>query len=293
MNVIHEFAPAKLNLYLHITGRRPDGYHNLDSLVAFAGVGDDVRLEPSDKLRLVVEGPQAAALANEPAENNLIIKASKTLAELTGQTPNVKFTLIKNLPVASGIGGGSSDAAAALRALTRYWGLDLSDPRLVAAAAKHGQDVPACLKIENNYLTADGTTTAPALPYADIVMVNPNKALPTPDVYKIFRDGNYPFSPLAQLAAPPKDLASLITELKTRGNDLYSPATYLMPEIASIVDMIAATSGCLLSRMSGSGATCFGLYKDKASAAQAVSAIRSQNPTWWVAQTFVPYRSAT
>jgi 4-diphosphocytidyl-2-C-methyl-D-erythritol kinase len=143
---IVEAAPAKLNLYLHITGRRADGYHDLDSLVAFAGVGDEIRVERADEFKFVLEGPLATTLKNEPAESNLAVRAAFSLAELVERKPDVKLTLGKNLPVASGIGGGSSDAAAALRALARLWQLSASDPRILEAAQKHGQDVPVCLK---------------------------------------------------------------------------------------------------------------------------------------------------
>ena len=140
------FAPAKLNLYLHITGRRADGYHDLDSLVAFAGVGDEIVLEDAPRFDFIIEGPQAAHLKGESSDDNLVVKAVKSLAALVDKPLNVKMTLIKNLPVASGIGGGSSDAAAALRALAQHWKIPPSDPRLFEAAAQHGQDVPVCLQ---------------------------------------------------------------------------------------------------------------------------------------------------
>ena len=277
------FAPAKLNLYLHITGRRADGYHDLDSLVAFAGIGDEIRLEPSPEFQFVLEGPQAALLRHEPVDGNLVVKAAQSLARLCGKPLDVKLTLVKNLPVASGIGGGSSDAAAALRALAQHWGLAPDDPRLFTAAAEHGQDVPVCLKIENNYITAEGTIPAPALPRVGVVLVNPNKALPTPAVYKEFRTGGYGFSPLARLAVIPRDAAALIVALKARGNDLYAPALRLMPEIGAIIKALEQTDGCLLARMSGSGATCFGFFVDEHEAQHAAIILRSQYPGWWIA----------
>jgi len=280
--MIHEFAPAKLNLYLHITGRRADGYHNLDSLVAFATVGDEVRLEPADSFQLIIEGPYSSTLQSDNPANNLVSKAAQSLAELTDHPLNIKLTLIKNLPIASGIGGGSSDAAAALRALARHWNIPLDDPRLFAAAAKHGQDVPACLVIANNYLTATGTEPAPTLPKASIILVNPNKALPTPDVYKVFKDSGHPFSPGAQLTSPPSTLPHLIAELKNRTNDLYDPACYLMPEIKSIIAALETTTNCLLARMSGSGATCFALYPTAQAAQTAATALKSTHPHWWI-----------
>lgn len=289
--MIYEFAPAKLNLYLHITGRRADGYHDLDSLVAFAGVGDEVRLEPAETFSVIIEGPQAAALKTEDASHNLVVKAAHSLATLVSKPLNVTLALVKNLPVASGIGGGSSDAAAALRALAKHWGIDVADPRLAQAAAQHGQDVPACLKIESNYLTATGTAPGPLLPYADIVMVNPNKALATPSVYQTYRDGAQDFSPHAVLTEAPKDLETLVMLLKERRNDLEESAAQLMPEIPVIIGDLSNNEGCLFARMSGSGATCFGIFADRNTARNTAAALLKKNPNWWVVQSYIPCRS--
>jgi len=289
--MIYEFAPAKLNLYLHITGRRDAGYHELDSLATFAGVGDDIRLEPSEKFRFIVEGPQAAALRSEPTDNNLVVKAAHSLAELTGKKLNVVITLVKKLPVAAGIGGGSSDAAAGLRALAKHWGISPNDPCLLEAASRHGQDVPVCLRTESAYMTSSGTIPAPVLPYTDIVLVNPNKTLPTVDVYQTYKNGTAHFSPQAQLEGPPKDLATLTAALKMRHNDLFEPACHLMPEIFAVKEVLDHSGGCLLARMSGSGATCFGLYTDRNAARNAASDIMEIRPNWWVVQSYIPYRS--
>lgn len=285
------FAPAKINLYLHITGRRADGYHDLDSLVAFTGIGDEIRLEPADAFSFHIEGPQAASLAEEDAESNLVVRAARALAALTGHALALKLTLVKNLPVASGIGGGSSDAAAAIRALAQHWGLAMDDPRLAQIAAALGQDVLVCFKIENNYMTATGTEPAPDLPTLGVVLVNPNKPVPTPAVYKIFREGGYAFSPQAQLERTPQTGAELIDALKARHNDLYAPALKLLPEIGAVIDAIAATPDCLLSRMSGSGATCFGLYADGAAAERAAAQIRENHPNWWCAASVLPFKT--
>ena len=284
------FAPAKINLYLHVTGRRADGYHNLDSLVAFTGVGDLVRLESADVFSFHVEGPLAAVLSNEDPENNLVVRAARALADLTGQLLNVRLTLVKNLPVASGIGGGSSDAAAALRALAQHWGLHPDDPRVQQAAAAQGQDVPVCLKIENNYMTAGGTESACALPQMGVVLANPNKPVPTPAVYKTFREGGYAFTPAAQLDKAPANAAEFIAALRARTNDLYAPALLLLPEIGPVIDTLAATPNCLLSRMSGSGATCFGLYPDEAAAQLAAAQLKQSHPHWWIAASTLPLK---
>jgi len=282
MTFINEFAPAKLNLYLHITGRRDDGFHDLDSLIAFATVGDEVRVQAADHFSFKIEGPQASALDHEDPDTNLAVKAARSLAELTGHELNIALRLVKRLPVASGIGGGSSDAAAVLRALARHWGLSVSDARVAEAASRHGQDVPVCLKVENNYMTAAGVIAAPHLPCADIVLVNPGKGLPTPEVYKEYRKGADGFSPLSRLQEAPRDVGQLASVLLQRGNDLYAPACRLMPEIGRIVAALKETQKCLLGRMSGSGATCFGLYADAASAADAAAQIRVKHPSWWV-----------
>src|SRR5262249_30611140 len=153
-----------------------------------------------------------------------------------------------------------------------------------------GQDVPACLKIENNYLTKNGTAPAPDLPHTNILLINPNKGLPTPAVYKEFRDKGDPFSPETRLRETPRDVPALITALKERRNDLYEPARRLMPEIKTIIDALEKSEGCLLARMSGSGATCFGLYADRGAARKAASDILAAHPSWWVAQSHIPYR---
>jgi 4-diphosphocytidyl-2-C-methyl-D-erythritol kinase len=282
MNEIIEFAPAKLNLYLHITARRPDGYHDLDSLAAFASIGDWVCLRPASSLSLDVDGPFASALAHEDPSQNLIVKAVQSFASFVGRALDVKFLLTKNLPVASGIGGGSSDAAAALRALAKYWGIEADDERVIKAAALYGQDVPLCLKIENSYLTAEGSVPAPRLPPVDVVLINPNIPLPTPDVYRAYRKLDGAFSPLSRLSSTPNSALVLAAALKARNNDLYKPACALVPEIADVINALADTKGCLLARMSGSGATCFALYASSGEANEASRVLRDRHPTWWI-----------
>ncbi|MFA5041410.1 MAG: 4-(cytidine 5'-diphospho)-2-C-methyl-D-erythritol kinase, partial [Bdellovibrionales bacterium] len=161
MTIIREFAPAKLNLYLNITGRQANGYHDLDSIVGFSSIGDEVALRAGKGFQFEITGPMAAALENEPKETNLAVKAAMSLAELTGNKLDVTMVLVKNLPVASGIGGGSADAAASLRALAKFWGMDPNDPRIMQAAVKHGQDVGVCMRTENCYMTATGVIPAP------------------------------------------------------------------------------------------------------------------------------------
>lgn len=286
--MLHEFAPAKINLYLHITGRRADGYHNLDSLTAFAGIGDEIKLEPAEAFSFALEGPQARALAQEAVADNLVVRAAQSLAELTGRPLKVKITLVKNLPVASGIGGGSSDAAAALRALAHHWGLDAEDPRIREAAARHGQDVPVCLTAENCTITAEGVEPAGPLPLCHIVLVNPGQGLPTAGVYKAYKETSLSFSREARLEKAPATPQELAAMLKTRRNDLTKHAIRLLPEIATILKEIEASPGCLLARMSGSGATCFGLYADRSAARRAAAEILAKSPNWWVTASYMP-----
>jgi 4-diphosphocytidyl-2-C-methyl-D-erythritol kinase len=288
--MLREFAPAKINLYLHITGRKPDGYHILDSLAVFAGVGDELMLEPAPRFDFLVEGPQAALLKKEPDDKNLVVRAAKMLAEKTGKPLDMRLTLIKNLPVASGIGGGSSDAAAALRVLAAHWGLVPDDPALASVAAFCGQDVLVCLRPESSYMTVDGTDPASELPYADIVLVNPGKALSTADVYKTFKDDSGIFSSMARLEKPPTDAAQLAEMLKARHNDLSKPALRLLPVIGEVIDALENSGRCMLARMSGSGATCFGLYPDRDSSRRTAASILEAHPGWWVIQSHIPRR---
>jgi 4-diphosphocytidyl-2-C-methyl-D-erythritol kinase len=271
-----------LNLYLHVTGRRADGYHDLDSIVGFASLGDEVALRPAKGFHFEITGAMAAALGKDKLEDNLVVKAAQSLAELTENRLDVHLVLVKNLPVASGIGGGSSDAAATLRVLARHWGLAADDPRIIEAAARHGQDVPVCVKVANTYMTATGVIDAPKLPKVDVVLVNPGKGLATPAVYKEFREGGYRFSSLSRLEAKPETAQDLLAALTVRGNDLYAPACKLMPEISEIMTVLEASDECLLARMSGSGATCFGIYGDEVSAKSVAAQIRAVRPRWWV-----------
>lgn len=282
--VMQSSAPAKINLYLHITGKRPDGYHLLDSLVAFTAAGDELILEPASNFEFHITGPMAGRLADEPIESNLVVRAARQLAAFAGQPLDVKLTLVKKLPVASGIGGGSSDAAAALRLLAAHFGIAADHPRVVAIAADLGSDIPCCLELANCYLKDTGTIMdpAPPLPLTHIVLVNPNQALPTPAVYKA-RQGDFtPAQPLEQI---PQDAAALAAMLATRRNDLTDAACQIMPAVRTVLDAIAATEDCLLARMSGSGATCFGLYPNRLAARQAAEIMLRDHPDWWVVPT--------
>jgi 4-diphosphocytidyl-2-C-methyl-D-erythritol kinase len=263
-----EPAPAKINLHLHVLGRRPDGYHLLDSLVAFAGAGlpggaDRLRWQPGGPLALRVEGPEAAGLADEP--DNLVLRAARLLAAEAGLVPHGLLVLEKCLPVASGIGGGSADAAAALRLLNRVWGTGLDQARLAGLAARLGADVPVCLAGRAARMGGIGEvlTPAPALPPAGLLLANPRIPLATPAVFRARRGE---VSEVAALPAAWPEAAAMARDLAACRNDLEPAAIALCPPVATLLEAIRALPGCLLARMSGSGASCFGLFATPAAA---------------------------
>lgn len=279
-------APAKINLTLHVLGRRADGYHALESLVAFAGTGDDLRLEPGPKLSLHVQGPTAPLAGSDV--DNLVLKAARLLAERISNLKAGAFHLTKRLPVAAGIGGGSSDAAAALRLLARLNELRLSDPAVLEAARLTGADVPVCLEPKARMMRGVGEELGPALPLPRLfsVLVNPRVPVETPAVFKALGlqhgqmlDGN----PHPELRT--EGLLNVFESLKSARNDLEAPALKLQPVIGEVIGLMNATAGCRLARMSGSGATVFGLYDDCKAAAAAAKAIQRAQPGWWVKAT--------
>jgi 4-diphosphocytidyl-2-C-methyl-D-erythritol kinase len=284
-----EAALAKVNLYLRVVGRRADGYHLLDMLIAFASVGDTVAASPADGLSLEVDGPFAPTLQDEPAEN-LVLRAARILAEVLGRRPDVALRLTKRLPVASGIGGGSSDAAATLRLLGRLW--SAPDALLMDLALRLTADGPVCLRAVPARVGGIGEILQPVppLPPLAIVLVNPRQPLSTPAVFKARRG---PFSPPAEPYPRWDSTADLVSWLRPLGNDLAEPATGMVPAIAGILDALARTPDCLLARLSGSGATCFGLYATPAQAVAAAGLIRQRTPDWWIETgTVAPARSA-
>jgi 4-diphosphocytidyl-2-C-methyl-D-erythritol kinase len=270
--MLTEAAPAKVNLYLHVTGKRSDGYHELDSLVVFAGAADELRAEPAEALSLTLRGPFGAALGAEA--DNLVLRAARALGAAAGRGSLVRLTLEKNLPVASGIGGGSADAAACLRLLGRLW--NVTPPPELALSL--GADVPVCLAGVAARMSGVGErlTPAPRLPACGMVLVNPGVALGTADVFRA-RDGS--FSAPAALPDAWSDARSMADDLARLGNDLEPPAIELCPVIGAVLATLRALPGCLLARMSGSGATCFGLFADSAEATHAAPALR--RPGWW------------
>ncbi len=270
-----EPAPAKVNLCLHVLGRRDDGYHLLDSLAVFGPACDELRLEGEGALALRLEGPFAPGLMAEA--DNLVLRAARALAGAAGITPWGALVLRKNLPVASGIGGGSADAAAALRLLNRAWGLGFSADRLRAIALPLGADIPVCVESRAARMGGVGEVmaAAPALPPVALLLVNPGAALATPAVFRARSGG---FSRPAMLPAAWSDAAGMAMDLARCGNDLQAAAIGLCPAIAEVLAAIAARPGCLLARMSGSGATCFGIF---ASTVAAEAAARMMPGQWW------------
>ena len=281
---VRAFAPAKINLYLHVVGRRADGYHLLDSLIAFADIGDTITATPADALMLSVDGPEAAGLGDD----NLVLRAARLLKERGGIDAGAALHLDKRLPVAGGIGGGSSDAAAALRALSHLWGRPLDDGALLALALDLGADVPACVGGRPVWVGGIGEQLEPAafLPAAGIVLANPRRPLPTADV---FRRRAGPFSSPARFEPVPGDAAGLAAALASRRNDLTETAVALLPEIGAVLDRLAELPGALLARMSGSGATCFALFDDQNAAEMAQVALSHTHPDCWVRATRIGF----
>ncbi len=271
--MIREAAPAKVNLFLQVAGRRPDGYHLLDSLVVFAAIGDLVSVTEAPVFTLAMDGPEAGSLAAE--RDNLVLRAARAIAKAGGVETAAALHLQKHLPVASGIGGGSADAAATLRALTRLWRLDAAMAQGVAPAL--GADVPACLVSGPLRMTGIGEviTPAPALPEFGLVLANPRVPVATPAV---FRGLAGRFSGPAVLPFGWADAASMAADLARLSNDLEAPAIETCPAIAPVLAALGTLPGALLARMSGSGATCFAILPDAASAARAPALLP---PAWW------------
>jgi 4-diphosphocytidyl-2-C-methyl-D-erythritol kinase len=289
-------APAKINLTLTIHGRRDDGYHDLTSLVAFAGVGDELSLVPAARESLAIRGPFARGLASDPG--NLVLKAAAQLRLLVPTLRSGAFTLTKRLPVASGIGGGSADAAAALRLLARLNGLPATDPRLIAAACATGADVPVCLASRARAMSGVGGDLHPPvkLPALFAVLVNPGIGVMTAEVFgalglqpgERLRHG-VPEAPVGSwLDDGPADAAAFRSiVVSPHPNDLEAAACRLEPRIAEVLEALRTAPDCRLARMSGSGATCFGLFDDCHASAAAARMISRANPGWWVKPTLL------
>jgi 4-diphosphocytidyl-2-C-methyl-D-erythritol kinase len=276
-------APAKVNLTLRVLGRRPDGYHDLESLVVFADFGDRLSFVPGGELSLTVRGRNAAR-AGEGVDN-LVLKAANALVAREPSVGLGAFDLDKTLPVAAGIGGGSADAAAALRLLAKANRLAADHPALFSAARATGADVPVCLDPRPRIMRGIGEVlSAPfSLPALPAVLVNPGVALTTKAVFACWTaPAVAPAALDAKAAAKLKDRDALLRLLATQANDLEAPAIALAPVIADVLAALRALAGCSLARMSGSGATCFALFASTAAAQEAARVLQLKYPQWWV-----------
>jgi 4-diphosphocytidyl-2-C-methyl-D-erythritol kinase len=277
-------APAKVNLFLHVGDKRSDGYHVLESLIVFAETSDRLEFTPGSDLTLKITGPFGKALARD--KDNLVLKAARALKEkYPDENLGAHIALEKNLPLASGIGGGSADAAATLRALNGLWRFDLSEGELLDIAAEIGSDVPACLLSSPCWMEGRGerVTKLAAMPPFELVLVNPGVAVPTGPVFNALnaRSG-------VGAIAPPPPLASvwdLVAYLADAGNDLEGPAGRFAPVIEDVLAALGHEPACVLAQMSGSGATCFGLFDGPVYAAGAAERIALEHPHWWVRST--------
>jgi len=265
-NSVRVFAPAKINLFLHVGDKRADGFHPLESLAVFVDAGDTLTLERADELSLTIEGPFAEGLPVDT--DNLVLKAASAL------NARGRIVLTKNLPVASGIGGGSADAAAALRGLNELYNLNRTD--LFEIAATLGSDVPVCVASKAAWMKGRGEILAQAtVPPLSLVLVNPRLGVSTGEVFRTLGDR----SGIGMLPRWTDDLLPFL--LKTT-NDLETPARAIQPAIGDVLNALGKLPDVLLARMSGSGATCFGIFEDEASAANAARLLSVEHPGWWV-----------
>jgi 4-diphosphocytidyl-2-C-methyl-D-erythritol kinase len=265
---MEELARAKVNLALHVRGREPDGYHRIETLFAFLEEGDRLRVEEGEGLSLSLEGPFAAQLGL--GEDNLVLRAAAALRRRFGIKRGARLTLEKNLPVASGIGGGSADAAAALRLLDRWWGIGAGEAALIGIARTIGADVPACLLSRTVLGTGRGDVLAeadrPELRGTPILLVNPGVAVSTAEVFRLWHG---------------EDGGPLPVDLKEAQNDLEPLALRLAPAIGEVLESLRRAEGTVLARMSGSGATCFALFGSESHRDAAAEAFATSRPAWW------------
>lgn len=276
---VRVFAPAKINLFLHVGERRGDGYHALQSLVVFADIGDELRLRHARGLALSVEGPFASSLAGQG--DNLVLSAARVVAEEARMPAAADIVLTKNLPVASGIGGGSADAAAAMRGLVRLWRIFPDEPRLLARAATIGSDVPVCVASAPAWMEGRGDiiVSAGVLPRLPLVLVNPGVPVSTADVFRALKSRRGTAMERPRML---QDGAALLEFLATTTNDLEAPARALQPAIGDVIEELSAQPGALMTRMSGSGATCFAIFASEPASAAATKALGAAHLNWWV-----------
>ncbi len=278
------YAPAKVNLFLHVLRRRADGYHDLESLIVFVDVGDRISVTPADDLSLAIEGPFAPLLAHEPVTDNLVFRAGTMLRDKGGAHGGAALTLEKTLPIAAGLGGGSADAAAALRLLMAHWDLDVPHNDLHALGLALGADIPVCIESRPAFVAGVGEvlTQTPRLPDLWAVLVNSGTPVPTGKVFKgldpdALTGVSGPMVPDEAFGEP----RAFVDALAATRNDLEPPALNVAPDIAEVLTVIGGQAGCLMARMSGSGGTCFGLFAREAHAEAAARTILAERPGWW------------
>lgn len=282
--IVARTAPAKVNLFLHVTGRRDDGYHELESLFVFTAHGDEVQVEAARSFRFQLSGPFARQLIKlgGGGDDNLVCRAARRLAVRAGREPNVSIRLTKNLPVAAGIGGGSADAAATLLALNEFWSLHLNMEELETVALELGADVPACLHRRPLYVQGIGDRLTPAkLGFkAAILLVNPLRDVSTPLIFSALKESRQPFN--APISEPEAMWANVETLEWQTTNSLQRQAVALCPEIREVLDQLGSLDSATLVRMSGSGATCFALFETLEQAEKAAELLSQRRPQWWV-----------
>ena len=279
-------APAKINLFLHVGDKRADGFHPLQSLAVFTDAGDGLVVKESRGLSLNLDGPFAASLQGEG--DNLVLRAARALAEAAGIPADAQLALTKNLPIASGIGGGSADAAAALRQLSSHWRIDVGAARLSEIAKALGSDIPVCLAGLPSFMAGRGEILTPveSFPRLALLLVNPGVPVATRDIFANLttRSGIEMKMPRGRF----RDCSDLLRFLEITRNDLEAPARALQPKIGEVLAALASLPGALFTRMSGSGATCFALFPDEESCGRAAAQLVAGHPDWWVCPTFVP-----
>lgn len=278
-------APAKINLDLLITGRRKDGFHLLDSVVVFVGYGDELTAKAADGLSMDIEGPFANKLNNDP--ENLVLKAARKLCEFAGVKPDIKFQLTKNLPVSSGIGGGSSNAAAALKLTMELLNLDVDDVDLRKLALSLGADVPVCLQSNTSHMTGIGENIKQIdlCGGQPILLVNPGVSVSTPDIFKSFKNMALPFTSRKPVDFNQINWTLMLEHLKASKNDLQKPASVINASVSEVIEKLKNLEGLIFSRMSGSGATCFALFESDDLCKKAAKSLSNQHETWWIKAT--------
>lgn len=274
------YARPKVNLTLHVTGKRSDGYHELCSLVVFAKGGDYLTVEAADQLSLICTGPFAAKLGS--SDDNLVLRAAKALQAWAGIQTGAHIHLVKNLPLASGIGGGSADAACTLQLLCKLWDLDVPIEHLCEIGLKLGADIPACLRGQPLLMEGIGDILTPlaTCPTFPMLLVNPGVAVSTPEIFKHL---NFNEKTKVSFSRPTESVS--FADIQDGANDLQNPAIDMLPQIKTVLDSLTDQAGCKLARMSGSGATCFALFEDEQQRDQAADRLSQLQADWWVYRT--------